>query len=246
MIQILFYLLIFWILFKFFLKFKNFTSWVGYKSLSQDEAKFLVALLAKVAKGDGRVSELEAQLVSQTLDDMVRKTGVSRDDLRAIFNTEKKRVDDTYELALEYATKFRLNRQVVISRLTFFLNLAYIDGEFNDGERMVIDDIARGFGVDKRSLETIIYQFEAFYQYKHKEHAANQEHKEQEDPYEILGVSKNADFGEIKRRYRELVKQYHPDILMGRGESEDIIQSSTAKLQKINLAYERLKAKYQE
>ncbi|MDA3053868.1 MULTISPECIES: DnaJ domain-containing protein [unclassified Campylobacter] len=66
------------------------------------------------------------------------------------------------------------------------------------------------------------------------------------DPYEVLGVDKSASFGEIKKKYRELVKKYHPDILMGKGADDEIIQEGTKKLQEINEAYESLKEKFGE
>ena len=62
----------------------------------------------------------------------------------------------------------------------------------------------------------------------------------------MLGVSKNASFDEIKKKYRELVKKYHPDILMGKGADDEIIQEGTKKLQEINKAYEILKEKFGE
>jgi len=65
--------------------------------------------------------------------------------------------------------------------------------------------------------------------------------KSKRDPYEILGLSKDATFSEIKKKYRELVKKYHPDILMGKGADEEIIQEGTKKLQEINEAYKILK-----
>ncbi len=57
-----------------------------------EEAKFLVGLLAKVAKSDGRVNELEANLISEILDDIVLKLGINsqkRNELKQIYNTEK-------------------------------------------------------------------------------------------------------------------------------------------------------------
>ena len=45
----------------------------------------------------------------------------------------------------------------------------------------------------------------------------------------------------IKKKYRALVKEYHPDILMGQGKEQSIIDAATAKLQEINEAYEMIK-----
>ena len=85
-------------------------------------------------------------------------------------------------------------------------------------------------------MEVIILKFQNFYNsYK------NTSNVSQKDPYEILQLPKNASFDEVKKKYRELVKKYHPDILMGRGESEEIIEKSTRKLQEINEAYETIK-----
>ena len=67
---------------------------------------------------------------------------------------------------------------------------------------------------------------------------------QENDAFEVLGLSKNASLDEVKARYKELVRQYHPDILMGRGESKEVIERSTKKLQEINEAYRRLKDKF--
>ena len=236
------------------------------KQANVDEAKFLVSLLAKVAKSDGRVSELEARLITQVLDDLSQKiSGVSgvreylkevyssqkenmdnascvREYLKEVYNREKENVDNAYETARNYKRAFNLNYDTCVARLTFFLNLAYIDGEFNKSEQDVIRNIAYGFGIDKETLDEIIYKFDSFYGSKFG--ADHDEISQENDAFEILGLSKNASLDEVKARYKELVRQYHPDILMGRGESKEVIERSTKKLQEINEAYGRLKEKF--
>ena len=51
------------------------------------------------------------------------------------------------------------------------------------------------------------------------------------DPYSVLGVSKNASEDEIKRAYRQLAKKYHPDLNPGDPEA-------ARKMNEINAAYE--------
>ena len=215
------------------------------KQADVDEAKFLVSLLAKVAKSDGRVGELEARLISQVLDDLSRKvSGVIgvREYLKDVYNSQKENVDNAYETARNYKHAFNLNYDTCVARLTFFLNLAYIDGEFNASEQAVIRNIAYGFGIDKETLDEIILKFDSFYGSRFE--ANTDEVVQEKDAFEILGLSKNASLEEVKARYKELVRQYHPDILMGRGESKEMIERSTKKLQEINEAYGRLKEKF--
>ena len=215
------------------------------KQANVNEAKFLVSLLAKVAKSDGRVSELEARLITQVLDDLSQKvSGVSgvREYLKEVYNSQKENVDNAYETARNYKRAFNLNYDTCVARLTFFLNLAYIDGEFNKSEQDVIRNIAYGFGIDKETLDEIIYKFDSFYGSRFG--ADHDEMSQENDAFEVLGLSKNASLDEVKARYKELVRQYHPDILMGRGESKDVIERSTKKLQEINEAYGRLKEKF--
>lgn len=215
------------------------------KQANVNEAKFLVSLLAKVAKSDGRVSELEARLITQVLDDLSQKvSGVSgvREYLKEVYNSQKENVGNAYETARNYKRAFNLNYDTCVARLTFFLNLAYIDGEFNKSEQDIIRNIAYGFGIDKETLDEIIYKFDSFYGSRFG--ADHDEMSQENDAFEVLGLSKNASLEEVKARYKELVRQYHPDILMGRGESKEVIERSTKKLQEINEAYGRLKEKF--
>ena len=54
------------------------------------------------------------------------------------------------------------------------------------------------------------------------------------DPYQVLGVSRNASEEEIRSAYRKLAKQYHPDLHPGD-------QEAALKMQQINAAYDQIK-----
>lgn len=303
----------------------------GYRGKAQmqlGEAKILVALLAKIAKSDGHVSEAEAAMISEILDDLVRQMGGGereREALKLVYKLEKENLSNVRELAERYNKTYRPSPSRKTGLIYFFLNLAYVDRTFSIAERRAISQICDGFGLAEHIQSQIFATFERSFYGTYYEDAqsgpARDEYdgygsrsggywdkyggrstggygsssygggtgygyggsqssgyggsqsssgsygggysggygsgysggsqgygsaKSKRDPYEILGLSKDATFNEIKKKYRELVKKYHPDILMGKGADEEIIQEGTKKLQEINEAYKILKERFGE
>ncbi len=61
------------------------------------------------------------------------------------------------------------------------------------------------------------------------------------DYYSILGVSKNTSKSDIKKAYRKLMSQHHPDKLVSQGLPEHLMEIAKRKSQDIQAAYEYLK-----
>lgn len=298
----------------------------GYRGKAQmqlAEAKILVALLAKVAKSDGHVSESEAAMISEILDDLVRQMGAGereREALKLVYKLEKESLVNVRELAEKYNQTYRPSPSRKTGLIYFFLNLAYVDRGFSAAERRTISQICDGLGLPEHIQSQMFATFErSFYGTYYENGGAQSDSaydeydgystrsggywdkyggrstggygsssygggtgygyggttgsgyggsqssggsyggyssdyssgsqgsaKSKRDPYEILGLSKDATFSEIKKKYRELVKKYHPDILMGKGADEEIIQEGTKRLQEINEAYKILKERFGE
>lgn len=297
----------------------------GYRGKAQmqlGEAKILVALLAKIAKSDGHVSEAEAAMISEILDDLVRQMGGGereREALKLVYKLEKESLANVRELAEKYNQTYRPSPSRKTGLIYFFLNLAYVDRGFSAAERRTISQICDGLGIAEHIQSQIFATFERSFYGTYYENGGAQSDtaydeydgystrsggywdkyggrstggygssssygggtgygyggttgsgyggsqssggydggysggsqgygsaKSKRDPYEILGLSKDATFSEIKKKYRELVKKYHPDILMGKGADEEIIQEGTKKLQEINEAYKILKERFGE
>ena len=63
-----------------------------------------------------------------------------------------------------------------------------------------------------------------------------------DDAYAILGVSREASNDEIKKAYRRLMSQHHPDKLVSKGLPDEMIEVAKTKTQEIGSAYEVIKA----
>ena len=207
--------------------------------LREHEAGLLVALMAKVAKADGRVSELEAELLGLTFSDIARVFEEServREELKAIYQTEMQTFDNTLVISKKYLKLTQNDYAKRLKVMEYLLNLAFIDGEFSQTERMINEDISDALEIRRADFERMIEQFKTFYTHK-----AEQKRFGIQNAYDVLGVSPQDDMESIKKKYRALVKEYHPDILMGQGKDQSMIDAATAKLQEINEAYETIK-----
>ncbi len=207
--------------------------------LEDHEAGLLISLMAKVAKADGKVSELEAEILSHTFTDISNHFENSeeiREKLKAIYKEQMNSFDNTIDIAKKYLKLTKNEYSKRLKLMEYLLNLAFIDNDFSKAEFMITEDIANALEIKKSDFETLIAQFERFYKQKQ-----NAKELSLAKACEVLGVDINDDMGAIKKKYRQLVKENHPDIITGQGASQSIIDEATAKLQNINEAYEVLK-----
>lgn len=193
----------------------------------------IIALVAKVAKSDGVVSVNEADLIGEILTDFSNKFGVSRDILKSVYEREKSRLDNARSIAMEYRFSTGATKEQSCSVLIFLLNLAYVDGVFSPAERKILIEIAYGLGIDDSLRANIFAKFESEFNTRFGSNKL--------DAYEVLGLSKDASFEDVKKRYKELVRKNHPDLLMGQGADDFVVSEATKKLQEINEAYEIIK-----
>ena len=181
----------------------------------------VIALSAKMAKADGTVSihEIEA------FDRMFRVPPSEEANVRRIFNLARQ---DTagYEIyAAQIARQLRGNPGVLEDVLDGLFEIAKADGVLHPAELAFLEDVAHIFGFSPDEYRRI--------RASHVEPA-------RADPYTVLGVDHGASEDEIKRTYRLLVRENHPDSLIARGVPEEFIRLANDKLAAINAAYARI------
>lgn len=215
--------------------FKNFS--VDKASLQKSDLGLFVALVAKVAKADGKVDALEAELVGIMFDDISAvfpQPQKTKDILKEIFNEEKDRFDNLENIAQTLGRAIKRDRAKQQHFMGFLIQLSFIDGKVSKSEEDVLVTIAEAFEFDPNAYHAIFDQFEKTMQnIKPKANI--------DDAYKLLGVNANSDMGEIKKAYRTLIRKYHPDIIKSQNKGEAYMQEATAKTQEINQAYEMIK-----
>lgn len=211
-----------------------------YRKVEASEFGVIAALMAKMASADGKVCELEEQLVKNMLDDLskeFRDTARAKEILSELFERETQSPEGVELLALEFTRLTKGEYKKRLKLVEFLLTLAYADGTLSEVEREIIIDIAAYLELDNEDFNRIYDEFELYFASR-----ITKEKMGQEEALKLFGLSEEEARGEtLKRRYRELVKEHHPDIIQGKGMDKNFIEAATKKLQEINEAYEILR-----
>jgi len=120
---------------------------------------------------------------------------------------------------------FPHNRQMREELLAALLHIAQADGVIHEAEMVYLKSVARIFEFDEHDFARIF-----------SSHLGSND----ADPYEILGVSHDVSDDEIKRVYRDLIRENHPDRLMAEGLPKEMVDVANEKVAHINDAYDRV------
>lgn len=184
----------------------------------------LIALSAKMAKADGVVTSNEVTafyqffaVPPQEMRNVARLYNLAKQDI-AGFETYARQMaglcrGDAHECAM------------LEDVLDALYHVAKADGVVHEREQRYLARIAEIFEIK----ESHFAQIQA-------RHVLDGE----PDPYVMLGLPANATVDEVKKRYRQLVAENHPDRLIARGVPEEFIIIANSRLAALNGAYERL------
>ena len=201
----------------------------GYSPL-QDQQTFMLAMIslaAKVAKADGQVTSDEIRAFDHFLRDNLHMDQQERQVAARIFNEAR----DSNIPAEEFARQIRQlmgHRQDRLRDLiSLLMMIAMADGHFHPAEETMIRSIASSMGLRDSDYEAAAAMFNP----GHNLTAS----------YSVLGVTESATDHEVKKAYRNLAREYHPDVLASKGMSGEFQTFAEDKMKSINGAYEEIK-----
>jgi len=180
----------------------------------------MIALGAKMAKADGVVTKDEVLAFKQVFH-------VPEKDMAAVqrvFDLAKQDIAGFESYAEQVARLFVPKSSVLENVLDGLFHIAKADHAIHERELEYLEAVGVIFGFKGEEFARI--------RARHVSIA--------EDPYDVLGVTRGASADEIKKHYRKLARDLHPDRQIAEGVPEEMVELASNRLARINVAYEQV------
>lgn len=179
----------------------------------------LIALSAKMAMADGVVTASEVRAFNRT----VEFSPEIAEQVERVFALAQQDVAGFQGYARKIGRFFADKPETLEHVLDGLFYIASADGMIHEAELDYIRDVSTIFGFDEARFEQIASQHVYI--------------GDGRDPYVVLGLEPGADRNEVRRVYRLLVAEHHPDRLIARGVPDDLVEIATERMAAINHAY---------
>ena len=184
-------------------------------------AMAVIGLGAKMAKADGTVTRDEVTAFREVF----HIPPEDEANAARIYNLARQDVAGFDSYARQIATMFQDNKPVLEDLLEGLFHIATADGHYHQAEDRFLSVVAEIFGQSQRSFMAMRSRYVP---------------DAVPDPYAVLGVEPDDDLITIRSRFRDLVRENHPDRMMARGVPAEAVKLATSRLAAINAAWERI------
>jgi len=184
----------------------------------------VIALGAKMAKADGAVTRDEVAAFGEVF----QVPPGEEDHVRLVFDLARRSTAGFESYARQVGRLFAGDRAVLEDLLGGLFHIALADGRVCLAEDAYLREVAQYFGFAAGEYARI------------RALHVGAEQDGLEDPHTILGVSPDTPHDAIREAYHRLVRESHPDLVIAQGLPPECIALATARVARINAAYDRL------
>lgn len=182
----------------------------------------LVALAAKMARSDGVVTRDEVAAFQRIV--VVPPEQQAR--IQSLFDLAKETSAGFEAYAGQIAEAFAAEPALLEDVLDGLFLIAAADGAIHEAEHTYLRAVAAIFGIDEAGFARI----------------ESRHMRRPDDPYLVLGASRDLDDAALKQHYRRLVADTHPDREIARGLPEEAVAIATRRLAAINAAWDQIES----
>lgn len=203
----------------------------------------LFTTLGQISKVDGRVTKAEIA-AAENLMQRLQLTDMERRYAIRFFQQGKDPDFDLHGTLQEFARHSKLRFELRIMFMELLLEAAVTDGKLSVGEDAILERV-------RIVLKIPVNLFIAMLRAREVEAEPEPVYRNYRPPvnkgqsllqsYAALGLKPDASAQEVKKAYRKLVSQYHPDKLMSQGLPDEIMEVAKKRVREINTAYDKIK-----
>lgn len=227
----------------------GFTKFFG--EVKSRQAVFFYAtfsVMGHIAKSNGRVSEIHIE-AANALMTQLRLTPEQRKEAQHAFREGKDNEFDLTGTLKEFKRSVYSRREVLQMFIEIQIQGAYSDGVLQSEEQEILVKVARILGFTDKELSLLLSRWEAEVRFHQQKQQRNGNARGQapasgqalNDAYEVLGVTPENSDAQIKKAYKKLMTQHHPDKLVSKGLPPEMLEMAKAKTQDIQAAYDMVK-----
>jgi DnaJ like chaperone protein len=232
---------------------QNFDKAGGFQSLfsgedvNERQALFFYtcfSVMGHIAKSNGRVSEVHIKAASLFMDEM-DLAGESRQEAKDAFVAGKNADFPLNDTLSDFKARFAGRFDLLQLFLEIQIQMAFSDGHLSDEEKLLLQKVSKQLGISKTHFIFILKRYQAEFNFRKGQQKSSKQAPTnkmgRKQALEVLGLSDSANEKEIKKAYRKLMSQHHPDKLVSQGLPEHMMEIAKRKSQDIQAAYEYLK-----
>lgn len=200
------------------------------RSREGNRNSFLISMLvlaAYIIRADGRVMHSEMEVVRNMLRQNFGESGAQQGEeiLRQLFEEEKRMGRQQFRQKIQASCQqivAHMDYSGRLQLLNFLVMIAQADGYLPQSEVNALKEVAQWLQMPASEIDSMLHlQGDSL-----------------EDAYKVLGLTPQATDDEVKKAYRKLALEHHPDRVAKLG--EDVRKAAEKKFQEINAAKERI------
>lgn len=194
------------------------------KTPPERSAAFAIAVIslgAKMAKADGQVTRSEVRAFREVF--TIAPEGEKA--AAKVFNLAREDVAGYQYYARKIGRMFDDDDVILEHLMEGLFHIATADDNYAAAEDEFLLTVSKEFGLSEACFRCLRSRFVP---------------EAEPDPYSVLGVEPGTPIEQIHARWRQLVRETHPDALMSHGLPEEAIKMATSRLHAINLAWEQI------